>query len=131
LRCVLRKSNILNVLSYGINTYDDSRSEGTTHAEINAIKNIISHSNNKKHLVGIDILVIRTSNTGKIGMSKPCVKCIIDLSTLPQKKGYLLKNIYYSTNDGTIVRTSIKNLILTKDYHMSRYYVNHNFKFDI
>ena len=131
LRYVIKKNNILNVLSYGINTYDDSRSEGTTHAEINAIKNIVSRSNNGKHLIGIDILVIRTSNTGKIGMSKPCVKCIIDLSTLPQKKGYIIKNIYYSNNEGLIIRTTIKNLILAKDFHVSRYYQNHNFKFNI
>lgn len=111
--------------------YDNSRSEGTTHAEINAINNLVHHSANKKHLTKIDLLVIRTTNTGKLGMSKPCIKCIIDLSTLPQKRGYILKNIFYSGQDGTIIKTNLKSLIETKDYHMSRYYLNHNFKYNI
>jgi len=111
--------------------YDNVRSEGTVHAEINAINNLIPHSAHKKHQIKIDLLVIRTSNTGKIGMSKPCIKCIIDLSVLPQKKGYSLKNIYYSNSNGEIVKTNLKTLIETKDFHMSRYYTNHNFNFKI
>jgi len=111
--------------------YDNTRSDGTIHAEINAINNLVRHSANKKHLIKIDLLVIRTSNTGKIGMSKPCIKCIIDLSTLPPKKGYVLKNIYYSGSDGSIIKTNLKSLIETKDFHISRYYLNHNFKYNL
>jgi hypothetical protein len=111
--------------------YDNNRSEGTTHAEINAINNLVPHSANKKHLVKIDLLVIRTSNTGKIGMSKPCVKCIIDLTTLPQRKGYILKNIYYSDKNGEIIKTNLKSLIETKDFHISRYYMSRNFKYNL
>ena len=110
--------------------YDNVRSTGTTHAEMNAINNL-PYSANKKNPIKIDLLVIRTSNTGKIGMSKPCIKCIIDLTTCPQKKGYLIKNIFYSNSDGTIIKTNLKTLIETKDYHMSIYYKNHNFKFNL
>ena len=131
LRYVIKNGNILNVLSYGINRYDNVRNEGTTHAEINAINNLIPHSANKKNPIKIDLLVIRTSNTGKIGMSKPCIKCIIDLSILPQKKGYVLKNIYYSDSNGSIIKTNLKSLIETKDFHISRYYLNHKFKYNI
>jgi len=107
--------------------YDIVRSDGSVHAEINAINNLIRHSANKKHLIKIDLLVIRTSNTGKLGMSKPCLKCIIDLSNLPQKKGYILKNIYYSNSEGSIIKTNLKSLIESKDYHITRYYLNHNY----
>ena len=64
-------------------------------------------------------------------MSKPCIKCIIDLSTLPQKKGYILKNIFYSNSEGLIVKTTLKSLIDNRDFHISRYYLNRNFKFDL
>ena len=128
---VIKNGCDLNPLSYGFNTYDDSRSDGTIHAEINAINNLITHAANKKRLTKIDILVIRTSKTGKIGMSKPCIKCIIDLSTLPQRKGYILKNIFYSNSEGLIVKTTLRSLIDNRDFHISRYYLNRNFKFDL
>ena len=126
-----KNGNILNVLSYGTNVYDNGGSVGTIHAEMKAIYNLQSHSPNKKHLIKLDILVIRTSNIGKIGMSKPCFKCILDLSTIPQKKGYIIKNIYYSNNDGDLVKTTLKSLINNKDFHISRYYLNHGFKHDL
>ena len=111
--------------------YDNTRSDRTIHAEINAINNLVHCSAKKKHLIKIDLLVIRTSNTGKLGISKPCIKCIIDLSTIPKKKGYIIKNIYYSDTDGSIIKTNLKTLIDTKDFHVSRYYLNHNFRYEI
>jgi len=126
----LKENNTYNILSYGINMYDNKKKDGSSHAEINAINNLINSSANKKHLIKIDLLVIRTSNTGKLGMSKPCVKCLIDLSTLPKKKGYVLKNIYYSNSNGLIIKTNLKTLIETKEYHISRYYINNKFKYD-
>ena len=74
-----KNGNILNVLSYGTNVYDNGGSVGSIHAEMKAICNLQPHSPNKKHLIKLDILVIRTSNIGKIGMSKPFFKCILDL----------------------------------------------------
>ena len=73
--------------------YDTTRGVGTTHAEANAIANLPPRPRNRKHLLKVNILVIRTSQTGKIGISKPCIKCIIDMMTIPQKRGYIIKNI--------------------------------------
>lgn len=126
---MIQKSHVLNVLSYGTNIYDISRGAGSIHAEANAINNLPSRPNNRKHLKKIDILVIRTSLTGKIGMSKPCIKCIIDMSSLPQKRGYIVKNISYSDANGNIVNISLKKLIEEDDYHISRYYRMHNFQY--
>jgi len=108
--------------------YDINRGVGTTHAEANAINNLPSRPNNRKHLKKIDIIVIRTSQTGKIGMSKPCIKCIIDMTTLPPKRGYIIKNIFYSDVSGRIVGISLKKLIDEGEFHVSRFYKTHNFQ---
>ncbi len=108
--------------------YDTTRGVATTHAEANAINNLPSRPKNKKHLKKIDILVIRTSQTGKVGMSKPCVKCIIDMMTIPSKRGYVIKNISYSDTSGKIITTSLKNLVEEGEFHVSRYYKMHNFQ---
>jgi hypothetical protein len=108
--------------------YDISRGVGTTHAEANAINNLPPRPNNRKHLKKIDIIVIRTSQNGKIGMSKPCIKCIIDMTTLPQKRGYIIKNISYSNTSGNLVSTSLKKLIEDGEFHVSRFYKTHNFQ---
>ncbi len=119
---------ILNVLSYGINTYNNNRGVGTIHAEANAINNLPPRPCNRKHLKRIDILVIRTSQTGKIGMSKPCIKCIIDMTTITPKRGYMIKNISYSDSDGNIITTSLKEMVEEGNFHVTRFYKMHNFK---
>ena len=119
---------VLNVLSYGTNIYDISRGGGSTHAEANAINNLPSRPKNRKHLKKINIIVIRTSNTGKIGMSKPCIKCILDMTTLPPRKGYIIKDVSYSDSTGEIITTSLNNLISNGDFHVTRYYKTHNFQ---
>ena len=74
----LKKNNPANVLSVGINYYKSSRTDCSTHAEINAIDKLPTLKRSKR-LVRIDILVIRTSASGVLGMSKPCSKCISDM----------------------------------------------------
>jgi hypothetical protein len=123
-----QKGRILNVMSYGINMYDNTRGVGTTHAEANAINNLPPRPRNRKHLKRIDILVIRTSQTGKIGMSKPCIKCIIDMTTIPPKRGYIIKNVSYSNSDGNIVTTSLNDMVEEGNYHVTRFYKMNNFK---
>jgi hypothetical protein len=95
--------NRLNILSYGINIYDD-KGNGSEHAEANAIRKL--QALYKKNYKKISILVIRTSITGKLGMSKPCIKCLLDLYNKPLKKGYIIKNVIYSDNNGNIVFTN-------------------------
>lgn len=119
--CVLKKEgNILCILSYGINIYDNI-GYGTVHAEANAIENLPNNLH-KKTLKKINILVIRTSNNCKIGISKPCRKCVLDLSVMPQRKGYIVKDIYYSKNDGLIEQIKLKQLINDDNNYVSRYY---------
>ena len=108
--------------------YDNTRGVGSTHAEANAIDKLKPLPNNKKNLKNINILVIKTSKTGKLGMSKPCFKCIIDMRSLPQTKGYIIKNILYSNCDGEIVTTKLIDLLEDANPHVSRFYKNHNYQ---
>lgn len=113
--------NKLNILSFGINKYSDSEGKKPSiHAEYDAISKLMPIKRKKK-LEAIDILVIRVSRINNIQMSKPCFNCIQIMKTIPEKKGYKINNIYYSNNNGDIVKTNIKCLDNT-EYHYSKYY---------
>lgn len=115
---VLKKANIL---SFGFNRMGDINGiEPGIHAEHDAI-NKLKPLDKKKKLEPINLLVIRFSKNNKIQSSKPCANCIQTMKTLPQKKGYKIKNIYYSNDYGEIVKSSIKNLE-TEGLHYSRFY---------
>ena len=123
----MKKSRIFKVLSYGINSYDNTRGVGSMHAEANAIMNLPSRPRNRKHLSKVNILVIRTSQTGKLGNSKPCIKCILDMINIPQKKGYIIKNILYSNENGLIETTTLDRIVSEGNFHISRFYRMTNF----
>jgi hypothetical protein len=115
---VLKKANIL---SFGFNMMGDiNGNEPGVHAEHDAI-NRLKPLQRKKHLENVNMLVIRLSKNNKIQNSKPCANCIETMKTLPEKKGYRIKNIYYSDDNGYIVKSSIKNLE-NEDLHYSRYF---------
>lgn len=44
--------------------------------------------------------VIRTTCTRKLGNSKPCLKCLIDMYINAPQKGYKIDNVYYSDMNG-------------------------------
>ncbi len=90
------------------------------HAEHDAI-NRLKPLQRKKHLQNINILVIRLSKNNKIQNSKPCANCIKNMKLLPEKKGYKIRNIYYSDDNGEIVKSSLKNLE-NEELHYSRYF---------
>jgi len=73
----------------------------TTHAEMDAIDKLKTREKKKK-LYKVNIMVIRVNDTGKLCSSQPCHKCIHYMNTVAVDKGYKIKNIYYSTADGTI-----------------------------
>lgn len=90
------------------------------HAEHDAI-NKLKPLYRKKRLESINLLVIRISKNNKLQCSKPCTVCIKNMKFLPEKKGYKIKNIYYSNNNGDIVKSNFQ--ILEKDEeHFSRFY---------
>jgi hypothetical protein len=110
-----------NILSFGFNRIGDTNGDSAgIHAEHDAI-NKLKPLYKKKRLVPINILVIRISKSNKLQNSKPCANCIKVMKILPEKKGYIIKNVYYSNNNGDIVKSSLK-ILENEELHYSRYY---------
>lgn len=110
-----------NILSYGFNRMGDlNGNEPGVHAEHDAI-NKLKPIARKKRLQNINILVIRFSKNNKLQQSKPCANCIYVMKNLPEKKGYKIKNIFYSDENENIIKSSLKNLE-NEDLHYSRFY---------
>jgi hypothetical protein len=110
-----------NILSFGFNMMGDiNGNQPGVHAEHDAI-NRLKPLQRKKHLQCVNILVVRLSKNNKIQNSKPCANCIETIKTLPEKKGYRIKNIYYSGDNGEIIKSSIKTLENEK-LHYSRFF---------
>ena len=110
-----------NILSYGFNFMGDINGlEPGIHAEHDAI-NKLKPLKRKKHLQNINLLVIRLSKKNKLQTSKPCVDCINKIKVLPEKKGYKIKNIYYSDDNENIVKSNLKTLE-NEELHYSKYY---------
>ena len=73
--------------------------------------------NNKKKKIKIKILVVKTSKTGVISLSKPCDNCLKKLNNVP---GYIITHVYYTVNDGIIVK-KLRDL-LKEERHISKYF---------
>ena len=113
----------VKILSYGINMMGDSEGlQPGIHAEHDAIRKLCPLKR-KKRLENINMLVIRLSGKNKLQSSKPCINCINIMKTLPHKLGYKIRDIYYSNENGEIVKSSLKNLEMESP-HYSRYYRN-------
>ena len=98
---------------------NQSNNMPSIHAEQHALTKL-PYVRNKKKLEAINLLVIRVSTKNKIQSSKPCAKCIEQMKFLPQKKGYILKHIYYSDENMNIVKTDLDNLDKSTK-HYSKY----------
>ncbi len=90
------------------------------HSEVSAISKLRKLPDRLKNPKKIDILVLRVSSTGRLGMSKPCKHCINALSTIPLKLGYKIDDIYYSNDTGTISKTTMTHLLKEDNPHVSR-----------
>ena len=111
------------ILSFGVNQMGDVN--GNTpgiHAEEDALSKLMPLKY-KKRLEPINLLVIRLSSKNKLQSSKPCSNCIKLLSIIPKKKGYKIENIYYSDENGDIIKTNLQTLE-NSEQHYSKYYKN-------
>lgn len=95
---------VLNVLSRGINHYN-----GRQYKSIHEEKTAIDKLPKTKKKVHINILVIRVNISGKVVNSKPCDQCLKYMKCTLPKRNYILKNIYWSNDDGTITVTKTLN----------------------
>jgi hypothetical protein len=96
------KSSILNYAT-GYNHARCYHKDCTTHAEVDAINRLKPLRNIKKSkLCKVDLMVIRVNQSGNLANSMPCHNCADYMKTVAVKKGYKIKNIYYSTPGGSI-----------------------------
>jgi hypothetical protein len=103
----------VDLLSYGINSKQQFKYMPTKHAEIDAITKIKNYRNNPKT---INMVVIRINKNGIIGESRPCCDC---LKMLNMSK-FIIKYIYYSTAEGTIIKEKFSNMLDSPKNHISK-----------
>lgn len=82
----------------------------TKHAEITALERL-ERLNSRNRIETYDIVVIRVSRTGTMGTSRPCFHCIRSMMKHPRIR---VRNVYYSTNTGAIVREKLSEMLETK-----------------
>lgn len=115
-----RKGRVFYPISYGENHL---RSSASIHAEENCVQKLLPKK--FKRIVNVSILVIRINLEGGLSMSKPCFKCIEKMNDA-HKYGYRIKNVYYSTKEGNIVKTSLSKLTNEPDKHISKFFREKN-----
>lgn len=109
-----------DILAYGYNHYLPVNSvHNSIHAEHDAINKLPIRKNKK--IEKVNLMVIRSSKTGVLGMSKPCEHCINTMRIKALDKGYYISKIYYSDIKGNIIKTSIWNLLEEEKYTSSFY----------
>jgi deoxycytidylate deaminase len=102
-----------NVLSYGQNHYPVKTNHFknyrccSIHAEHDAIRKLPF----SRKPVKIDLIVLRLTITKKVCMSKPCNKCVKYMLNDSLKHGYIIKDIWYSNDNGDIVKTNLSKLV--------------------
>ncbi len=99
----------MNILSFGYNHYIPNKIH-TIHAEHDSI-NKLPYYTRQRSFCSINILVVRLSKNNKLGMSRPCKNCIRNMNILPPKKGYTIKDVYYSDSQGNIIKTTLNKLL--------------------
>ena len=99
----------MNILSFGYNHYLPNKLN-SIHAEHDSI-NKLPYYRRQRSFCSINILVIRLTKTNKLGMSRPCQNCIKNMNILPRKKGYIIKDVYYSDSEGKVVKTTLNKLL--------------------
>ena len=95
-------------------THGGKSSICSMHAEMNAIRKA-STNRSIKDGATMDLIVIRVSPTGVLGMSRPCCRCIQWIQTARFK----IEKIYYSTADGKIVAEKLNQLARSPTLHMT------------
>ncbi len=122
-----KKNNAFYVVSIGQNKYKiNSSNNATIHAEEDAINKLppIKRSN---RLEDVNLVVIRTTKTGILGNSAPCVHCLKYMKDNAVARGYRIKKIYFTNIYGEIECHNLNSLIASNNLHISAYYKVRNY----
>lgn len=104
-------------LSMGFNRW--SSRMHTLHAEIHAFQKLAVRRRWKE----INLLVIRTSLTQRLGNSRPCHHCIKYLAELAHRRKYRIHHVYFTTSEGDLRKERFVDMIQTlSEAHISSYY---------
>ena len=106
-------------LVVGKNYVTHSEGKISVHAEDDAIGKFLKIRDAPKK---IDVLVIRLSKTGQLGSSRPCKNCLMRYINVSRKFKVKIKNIYYSTSDGTIQKENFITMLDSELTHVSSGY---------
>jgi len=90
----------------------------TRHAEIDAMLKL-PYRRNTSRFQTISMIIIRVNKSNELKNSKPCYNCLIKLHKL-YSFGYNLCNIYYSDENGKIIKKKYIDLLNEKEQHISR-----------
>lgn len=108
------------LMSYGENRFKLRVEDGSVHAEVNAIQGLPSLPRNKRPKK-VDLVVIRVTKAGCYRQSKPCLHCLQALRMRLPEKGYILEDIYYTSEDESIVSTRWNDLIQDTNPHITKW----------
>ncbi len=100
----------------------DTKKGAGVHAEEQALLKL--KTNTKRVKMAINVVVIRVSTTNRLQPSKPCASCIQKMRKLSDKKGYRIRDIWYSDRENKLVKTTLEILENEENKHITKYYRN-------
>ena len=107
--CIIdtKDKNCGKILSIGFNKYNtDNRTAAehpnNVHAEVDACMKLKFNQNPEKRKK-VYLIVFRSNpKKNRLLMAKPCNNCIKTMNYLIHKKGYILKGVFYTDDNGNI-----------------------------
>ena len=105
----IKDKNCAKILSIGFNKYNiDNKTSiiepSNVHAEVDACMKLRFNKNPEKNKK-VNLIVFRSNpKKNRLLMAKPCCNCIKMMYYLIHKKGYILKGVYYTDDNGNICR---------------------------
>lgn len=120
---IFENNNTHNLHSIGINDFKETYPgcSYSLHAEMQAILKF-PPPKKKKRIRKINMIVIRFNSDGKLKNSKPCINCLKFISFHSKKMSYIMNNIYYSNDDGTISCAKFSSLLYDTSPHVSGWF---------
>lgn len=92
------------------------------HAEDNVIRKLPNIKSAGKRTKKVDMMVIRVNHSGDLASSKPCINCIVLMSSRLPDKGYTLRDVYFSNAQGNLELCRFRSLLQSNDHHVSRFH---------
>jgi cytidine deaminase len=102
-------------LAFAMNSTVQQYGKCTTHAEENALDKYVYGGKKAK----IDILVVRLTKNNVLGLARPCKKCVNLMSLIKSTGKAIIKDIYYSLNNGDIQKEKFCEFINSDKIHLS------------